>query len=288
MMKRPILIFLAVALTAAFAQAELLLYYNFEETPGGTTVIDQSLNSFNGILEYGYPDSSTALPEYITSHDGSQALLFGYDSGVAGAGWNNIDVGYDPALARIGQQWSMSFWARQDDNVLDWSGGYPRIISSPNYEIELGAAGDMNTYFWPWEADPPWGDPASWDFTMGPSPDLGVWFHMAVTYDGETFRQYIDGDEVFTRSGMGEFVESTWEDIFPDATLRIGAQSWIDKSYLVGALDDVAIWSHCYLDADAVAGLFDGTYDPSNAPTVPEPATLMLLAAGGLLARRKR
>ena len=180
-MKKLILTLLAVALTAALAQADLLLYYNFEETPGGTTVIDQSTYGFDGTLEYGFPDDSTALPEYITSHDGSQALLFGYDNGVAGAGWNDIDVGYNPALANIGQQWSMAFWARQDDNVLDWSGGYPRIISSPNYEIELGASTDTTTYFWPWEPENP-----DWDMAMAASPDLSVWFHMVVTYDGDT------------------------------------------------------------------------------------------------------
>jgi hypothetical protein len=242
------------------AFTDLLLYYDFD-TPSGNVVIDLSGKGFHGTLEYGFPDSSTAMPVYIESVDTEhgQAMLFGYDDGVAGDGWNDIDVGKDPNLAYIGQNWAMAFWARQDDNVLDWSGGYPRIISSPNYEIELGAAGDMNTYFWPWEADPPWGDPASWDFTMAPSPDLGVWFHMLVTYDGTTFTQYIDGDEVFTRSGMGEFVESTWEDVFPDATLRIGGQSWINKSYLVGALDDVAIWNET-ISPDDVSSIMNGDY----------------------------
>ena len=283
MMKRPILTVLAVALTAALAQADLLLYYNFEEEPGGTTVIDQSTYGFDGTMEYGFPDSSTALPEYIKRPGGSQALLFGYDDGVAGAGWNDINVARDPALAYIGQQWSMAFWARQDDNVLEWSGGWPRIISSPNYEIELGASIDTTTYFWPWSPE----DPA-WDTAMAPSPDLGVWFHMAVTYDGETLRQYIDGQEVFTKTGLGPFDEDSWfDENVEEATLRIGTQSYFNKNYLVGALDDVAIWGHGYLDADAVAGLVNGTYDPSSAPTIPEPATLLLLGFGMLALRKK-
>jgi hypothetical protein len=263
--------------TPAFS--ELLLYYDFD-TPSGSVVIDLSGYDFHGIMEYGFPDSSTALPEYIESVDvdHGQALLFGYDDGVAGAGWNDINVGRDPNLAYIGQNWSMAFWGRQDDNGPEWSGNYPRIISCPNYEIELGAEGDMYTYFWPWEADPPWGDPASWDFTMAPSPDLGVWFHMAVSYDGTTFRQYIDGQEEFTRTGMGSFVESTWFDIYPDATLRIATQSWIDKSYLVGALDDVAIWNET-LSPTEVLSVMSGEYfipykGNVQAPEVSPPSLL--------------
>ena len=248
-----IVLFLLAFTPAAFS--ELLLYYDFD-TPAGDLVIDLSGNGFHGTLEYGFPRNSTALPEYIDSFDTEHglAMLFGYDDGEAGEGWNDIDVNNDPALAYIGQNWEMAFWARQDENIWDENHGCPRIISCPNYEIELGA--DIlypYTYFWPW-AEPP-----LWDFAMVLSPDLGLWFHMLVTYDGTTFTQYIDGQPVFTKSDMGPFVETTWLDIWPDATLRIATQSWDNKNYLVGALDDVAIWNETISPAD-VNSIMSGEY----------------------------
>lgn len=296
-MGKLLLVAAAVAWIAAAAQADLVLWYDFEETPGGTTVYDQSSYGNDGMLEAGYPASSAELPSYITSHDGSQALLFGYDSGVAGAGWNDVTVPHDASLGQIGNMWSMAFWARQDDNGPEWSGNYPRIISCPNYEIELGAEGDPASYFWPWEANPPYGDPASWDFGMAAAP-YQSWFHMAVTFDGTTFTQYVNGSPVFTRTGMVPFETGTWTDpaygwadvdgMGTPAPLRVGTQSWIDHRYLVGALDDVAIWGNAYLDADGVAALYSGAATPATVGAIPEPASFALLGLGYLLIRKKK
>jgi Concanavalin A-like lectin/glucanases superfamily len=252
---------------SSVVSGDLLTYYDFELQPS-TIVVDRSGNAHHGTMEYGFsgtPDKET-LPQYVTSHDSSYAMRFGYnDSGTPGVTWNNFSVPKKDDLVFIGQSWSMAFWCRQDmSNAPDgnsfWGPAYPRIISTPNYEIELGAGdeGDSASYFWPFNASPAYPDAASWDFGMANNPE-DTWFHMAVTYDGTTFRQYINGTQVYTRATMGSFVESTWGTLYAGVPLRIGAQCNDNKSYLVGLLDDVAIWNET-LSPSEVSDVMSGDY----------------------------
>lgn len=302
-MKRVIFMSVIIAMVAGIANAELVLYLNFEETGSAKAsgvVLDQSAYGNDGIVETGWDGYD--LPQYITSHDGSQAMQFGYDdAGVEGNAWNNVAVAKSDSIAHIGQQWSMAFWVKVDSTDVGTWHEYPKVFSCPNYEIDLHSSGDSASYFWPW--DQSWND---WDFAMAPTNSYeDTWMHMAVTFDGTTFSQYINGTLAMTKDDfVTAFDEETWDDIsngvlgddlpyWIDHPLRIGTQAdgpnnGSENGYLVGALDDFSIWGNAYLEADAVAGLYDGSYDALTAPTVPEPATLMILAAGGLLMRRKR
>jgi len=295
---RVLLLLLVVSLVAASAQAELALWYNFEEGTIGedaTTVPDQSSNSNDGqtedIWEYG-------LPKYVTSHDSSKALLFGYDSTMTtpGGGWNNISVPKSESINHIGQQWSMGAWIRVDD-VAGYGGtygNYPRILSCPNYEIELHAPGDDASYFWPWNESPEWPDSTSWDMTTADTAGYeDTWMHMIFTYDGTTFTQYIDGSPVYTRSGFAhDFNDGTWDldwAYWTDDPLKIGKGASTDSyGWFIGALDDVAIWENCYLDADGVSDLYNGYETPGTVGTVPEPMTIILFGIGGLFLRKRR
>lgn len=278
---------LSIAPVVKAADNGLVLWYNYEE--GSGTVLDQSTKGNNGTVEEGW--SGYGLPTYVGSHDGSNAMLFGNGDGST---WNNVTVPKSTSLANVGTKFSMGGWIRVD-SVGGWGGTYPKMISTPNYELTMHAPTDSASYFWPYAQEAnPWGTPGSWDMTMANSgPYQGDWMHMIVTYDGTTFTQYINGASVFTATGFAhQFDNSTWDgEYWADAPLKIGAQLSAyatGNGWLAGALDDTAIWGNAYLDAAGVAALYNGTATPLTVGTIPEPATMLLIGLGFALIRRKQ
>jgi hypothetical protein len=294
-----VLAVLAIAPVVRAADNGLVLWYNYEEGTVGT-VVDQSTKGNNGTVEEGW--SGYGLPTYVTSHDSSNAMQFGYGNWET-MGWNNVAVPKSTSLANVGTMWSMGGWIRVDStDAYDSYYQYPKMLSCPNYELTMHATGDPASYFWPYEQDadhgnPPWGQPGSWDMTMGNTgPGLGSWMHVMVTYDGATFKQYINGSLAFSATGFAhQFDNTIWDDPYAAWTnepLRIGAMLGGgypgSGGWLRGALDDTAIWGNAYLDAAGVEALYNGTATPLTVDTIPEPATMLLIGLGFALIRRKQ
>lgn len=98
------------------------------------------------------------------------------------------------------------------------------------------------------------------------------WHHVVGTYDGSTtLSVYVDGVDVASVPASGTFYSA---DVF-----KIGWDDWrSDESgrWFTGSVDDVRIWSRALSE-------------PEIQSLVPEPATIALLAIGGLaIIRRKR
>lgn len=267
--------------------ADLVGLWQFDEGTG-TVAADGSGYGHDGTLAPGLDGvvggvtTPSTEPRWITrpGDAGSYALEFGTpDSGTPGPlnddrNWNTVDVAYAQDLATLGNRWSMAAWIRQDQNASDINIGsaYARIISCPNYEIELGVPGDLNDYFWPYFN-------GSWQFSMGATQGLGSWYHLAVTYDGTTFRKYINGTEVFTQTSLPASLPSNWGPglAFGDGIpMRFGGQTDPEKSYLIGALDDVAIWNEA-LDPNEITAVMGGDFSGPWDVSVPEttPASLL-------------
>lgn len=81
-----------------------------------------------------------------------------------------------------------------------------------------------------------------------PAP-LGVWTHVAATYDNETMRLYIDGEQVGSLVRGGPIHPS-------DAALHIGSYSASHpRAYFEGVLDEVRVWDRA-LSAQEVGERF--------------------------------
>ncbi len=295
---RKMVICLTAALIATAAMADLRMYMDFEvvqEDGGAYYVLDQSGYANHGQLA----DSawSTTLPYQTPSANGSNAMLFGHNElgnpqTFSDGPWNSIMVAKSDSIKNLGNQFSMACWVRQDQANGDWVGDYPYLISTPNYGFQLGSGGDPTSYFWPYHPDGT-GQTSDWDFGMAPTTQLlGNWLHMAVTWDGSVFTQYINGAPVFTKNDLPAFdtYNTAWDGEFwwKDAPLRIGSDvNAGGPRYLCGAMDDVAIWGESYLDAQGVADLYSGAESPLTVGTVPEPASMLLFGLAGLLIRKK-
>lgn len=109
----------------------------------------------------------------------------------------------------------------------------------------------------------------------------GSWHHAVATVDGTsgTTSLYIDGTLMGTSTGtIGDRGNPMQIGGNPDAANR----SWD------GNFDDVAVWNRA-LSADEVTAIWNNGDGASVSSLVPEPATIGLLAIGGLgLLRRRR
>lgn len=281
-MKKIGLCLMVLTLSVA-VQANLRAYWTFDEG-SGSIAYDASGNGNHGLLkadtEYGDPAqplTGTTKPNWIAGVRGAGALQF-----CAGSNnYNSVWVAKSDSLKDLMSSWSFSMWLREDSKaVTPGGGGYARVISCPNYEIELGAANWNYDYFWPYENGP-------FQKEIGANFEtLGEWYHMALTYDGQYLRKYLNGNVVSSTQIVGQGINNVWDDSgWTDAVLKLGCQVWPCKDWFRGAMDDVAIWGDQCLTAEEVMGLYTGALTPLD---IPEPASLALLAMGGLLLRKKK
>lgn len=261
---------LVVAILVIPANADLVGLWRFDEG-SGTDANDSSGYGHHAEL-YAGPDgliggsaSASTVPHWITRGSGYAVEMGtrtqGVDPDLNNTNWNYVYVlgDYQPALANLGLQWTIAFWYNQYENDpslnIGGGAGYQRVISCPKYEYELGVPSWSFDYFWPYYES---GGIPYFQTILGATPSLDTWHHIAVVYDGSELKKYVDGilDSAATVSIASQQLPNSWA---PGEWLYFGRQTYPEKDFFIGGLDDVAIFNEA-LDLSQITEIKDGNF----------------------------
>lgn len=207
---------------------------------------------------------------------GSAAIANG--GGMVGSGWLKLDGAYGavalaPGLAVLNNltNWSIATWVKVD-NGTNPGGGADAIFGTPVWD-----AAHPNLYYRtdvaPSRVDVPQDRPVSWvvgnvSTTNVPAVPTG-WFHVALTGQGANLALYINGvlESTATTGVAANFADSVGPAIGDDNS---------GGRYFTGGIDEFRIYDNTLTASEVLA-----------LATVPEPASLVLVALGGLLVWRR-
>lgn len=240
----------------AFAQAELLVHYTFDETAD-----DASGNGNNGII--------TGTSEYVTGEIGSALLLDG-DGGVTLPAHNmNMDAGEGAVSLWVNCTEPASiytvFWAGTpgtDTDPLSMGGGFgPEMEMHVHLEqaatniweggeVSFFAIADPNTFI---HSDPEKGGPAG---NVPVNPTLvgdSAWHHIAATWGDGIVTLYIDNVLMWDTTAyydLGYDLDSIF----------LGRMGNGGRTF-IGAIDDARVYAEP-LDEDEISDLFNKVEPP--------------------------
>jgi hypothetical protein len=211
----------------------LLAHFRFDEGSGTTTTDDTSGNV--GTLLNG--------PVWSAGVFGGALTFDGVDDQVSVPSSASLQ----PTTA-----FTASVWFKMNSYPTDWGGLFckgPDAFDVCDYGAALDGAGNM------WRSvkldDGASGTEA---FVLGTKPvALGQWHHLAMVFDGNTLRAYLDGE--FDGSSLA--AQSPTLPLSTSASpLHIGMYD--PQSFFPGQIDDLSIWSRA-LTQDEVQQLYSST-----------------------------
>jgi len=205
----------------------LVGHYTFDEG-SGTKANDSSPKGHNGTI--------VGTVQWTTGKVNG-AIVLGGDGD-----W--VDLGNPPDWPAGLEPRSMCAWARTDDVLATW-----------HWIVAYGSPVTSQAMFIGLNGTALYGGGYGNDLSIDGLWEVGVWHHIALTYDGVTARLYADGVEVVSAA-------KTWNLVRNQA--RIGQQVNTADEFWNGAVDDVRIYSQT-LSPGEVASLA-GQTKPRHKP----------------------
>ena len=219
----------------------LIGHWRLDETSIGQTVVDSSGNGNSGAHQnIAAPNGPTSDTPDVNSPN---------PRGVNFDGVNDfINIPADNALNLNGSSFTQSVWIRPEHSDNDFHG----ILG---FQPDGGGAASRYPGIWVVNQDQihaGFGDGSTWNsFTTGSVLTPGDWNHVATTFDGTTYRAFVNGVEVFSPNNFaGRTPNST-------SQLTIGR---VDN-FFEGGIDDVRIYNRA-LSGSEIGVLLDGATVP--------------------------
>jgi hypothetical protein len=215
-MKIILVVLVSVVLVSLASQIEaagdesLILYLPFDEG-SGDTVADLSGKANNGTI-YGAKWVEGQVNQALEFNGGSYVEIPHSESlspteSITVMAWVFVDPGSSGELMIV----SKGRWAAND---------LP-------YELSTTPGGTIYWQFY---------DDAGRDSCSPSAPPVNEWHHIAGTYDGSVFKCYVDGELMEEFAYKGSLPQNK-------ASVTIGKRSTADECYLVGMIDEVAIFN---------------------------------------------
>jgi hypothetical protein len=253
-----------LAFSGSSVHADLVNYWPFNE--GSGTTAEDVVGPNDGSLVNNPVWTTDAAP---TANANPYSLYF---DGNASAGYVNFgDIGQTTPA-------TISMWIKP----IDYDGDTRLYSQVGSVDVSAGGAvriPDVNTV-------QVWNGGAWVNVGNGTPVTTGAWHHVAFVFDTPDLPLYPLGRVTLYLNGVPQATGNADFDFSgANRQLAIGATFYNTYgSYFNGRIDDVSVWNEV-LDGASVALLAEGA---SPLSLVPEPASMALLAAGGLVALRRR
>ncbi|BAY12056.1 LamG-like jellyroll fold domain-containing protein [Calothrix sp. NIES-2098] len=225
----------------------LVGYWKLDETSIGATVVDSSgFNNNGNHVNITSPSGPSTNVPLLTFADPNSLRFDGVD--------DYVNVPNNPSLNLNNGKFTQAVWIYS--NITD--NGYHGILGYQS------AAGTSQRYPGIWvynqtQIHAGFGDGSNWNsFTTGNVLKPNSWNHVATSFDGTTYKAYVNGQEVYsTNDFAGRKPYATQQ-------LNIGR---VDNNF-VGQIDDVRIYNRALTAADIATLAQIQTPPPTSSPGV--------------------